>query len=75
MNVIDDNVFGNRLRLARKMAGLSLQDLANALENRVTKQALNRYELGEMRPTTEVLMLISKCLDQRPDYFYIKQQI
>jgi len=35
MDTIDQNLFGNRLRLARKMAGLSLQELADAVENRV----------------------------------------
>jgi len=75
MDTIDQNLFGNRLRLARKMAGLSLQELADAVENRVTKQALNKYELGFMKPTSEVLMLVSKCLNQKPDYFFRKQQV
>ncbi len=75
MDALDENIFGNRLKLGRKMAGFSLQDLADALENRVTKQALNKYELGAMKPNAEVLMLISKCLNQSPDYFFRKQQV
>lgn len=75
MSALDQNVFGNRLKLARKMAGLSLQDLADALENRVSKQALNKYELGAMKPTSEVLMLLSRYLNQKPDYFFRKQQL
>lgn len=75
MDLQDENVFGKRLKLGRKMAGFSLQDMANALDNRVSKQALNKYELGVMKPTSEVLMLISKCLNQSPDYFLRKQQV
>ena len=48
------NNFGNRLKLARKMAGISLQELSDQLGNVVTKQALNRYELGEMNPSSDM---------------------
>lgn len=51
------------------MKGYSLQDLANALDNRVTKQALNKYEKGLMKPDTEILLLLCNALDVRPDYF------
>jgi len=70
-----ENVYGKRLRLARKMAGLSLQELADALENRVTKQSLNKYELGLMTPSGEVLMAISNTLKIKPDYFLKKNQV
>ena len=69
MNTVDQNTFGNRLKLARKMAGMSLQELSDALGNKVTKQALNKYELGEMKPTSEVLLALSKTLKVKPDYF------
>ena len=36
--------FGDRLRLARLRAGLSLVALADKLEERVTPQAINKYE-------------------------------
>jgi len=75
MNSPDQNNFGNRLKLARKMAGFSLQELADALSNKVTKQALNKYELGLMNPTTDVLMALSKSLNIKPDYFLKKQQV
>lgn len=61
--------FGIRLKRARIMAGMSLQDLSNILGNLVTKQALNKYELGIMRPTSTVLIAVSKALDVKPDYF------
>lgn len=69
------NIFGIRLRLARKMAGMSLQDLSDALINKVTKQALSKYEQGDMNPTTEVLLSISKALKLKPDYFLKKNSL
>lgn len=72
MKPLSQNNFGSRLRLARKMVGFSLQELANALDNKVTKQALNKYEMGEMNPSSHVLMLISSCLNVKPDYFFNK---
>lgn len=72
MNSPKENTFGARLILARKMAGMSLQDLANALENKVTKQSLNKYELGLMKPTGELLSLLSKVLSVKPDFFLRK---
>ena len=75
MERIAENIFGNRLKLARKMAGFSLQELADALENKVTKQALNKYEMGLMNPSGNVLMAISGTLKVKPDYFLKKNQV
>ncbi len=61
--------FSERLKSARIMKGYSLQDLTDALEKRVSKQALNKYEQGLMKPESEVLLLICNALDVRPDYF------
>ncbi len=69
------NIFGARLKLARKMAGMSLQDLSEALANKVTKQALSKYEQGEMNPSSNVLLAISKILKLRPDYFIRKRTV
>ena len=41
-------MFGERLQLARKKAGLSLRSLADALGGQVTPQAIGKYERGEM---------------------------
>ena len=66
---IKKNLVGIRLKLARKMAGMSLQDLSNALSNKVTKQSLNKYEQGLMKPSTETLIALSSVLSVKPDYF------
>jgi Zn-dependent peptidase ImmA (M78 family)/DNA-binding XRE family transcriptional regulator len=75
MNLFSDNVFGTRLKLARKMAGMSLQELADALHNKVSKQALSKYELGAMSPSGEVLIELSRALNVKPDYFLKKSQV
>ncbi len=69
------NTFSTRLKLARKMAGFSLQELADALKNKVTKQALHKYENGLMNPSGEVLIAISNTLKVKPDYFLKKNQV
>lgn len=71
----ETNTFGTRLKLARKMAGMSLQDLSDALMNKVTKQALSKYEQGDMNPTSDVLMAIAKALRLKPDYFLKKNSL
>lgn len=55
------------------MAGFSLQDLANALENKVTKQSLSKYEQGLMNPSNEVLIAIASVFNLKPDYFVKKK--
>lgn len=65
-----ENLFGNRLVSARKMAGMSLQDLSDKMKNVVTKQSLNKYEQGKMKPDSEVSILLSNVLGVPVDYFY-----
>lgn len=72
MNLPDKSVFGTRLMLARKMSGFSLQDLADALENKITKQALSKYEMGEMYPSSDILIELSRVLKVKTDYFIRK---
>jgi transcriptional regulator with XRE-family HTH domain len=54
--------FGMRLRAARKMAGMSMEDLAARLGGRVTKQAISKYETGQMMPSPEVLEKLVEVL-------------
>ena len=62
--------FGNRLRSARKMAGLSMEDLVKKAEGIVTKQAISKYENGMMKPSSDVLICLAKALGIKPEYFY-----
>jgi len=65
-----DNLFGKRLASARKMSGMSLQELSVALDNKVTKQSLSKYEVGKMKPNSGLLIELSKVLNVPVDYFF-----
>lgn len=56
-------MIGSRIKLARKKAGLSLRDLAEALDGKVSAQAIGKYERGEMLPSSGILLDLSKALD------------
>lgn len=64
------NNFGQRLLSARKMAGLSLQDLAEKMNIDITKQALSLYEKGQTNPSSKVIISLSNALDLPVDYFF-----
>jgi len=61
-------MFGDRLRLARKRAGLSLRDLAERIGNDVSAQAISKYESGKMFPSSGVLVALGKALDVSLDF-------
>ena len=63
-------IFSSRLRQARTMQALSLRGLAEALQGRVSHNALAKYENGEMMPGTDVLGHLADALKQPPDYFF-----
>ena len=65
-----ENLFANRLSSARKMAGMSLQDLEDKLEKYVTRQTLHKYEQGKMKPDSKALHAIAKVLGVTVDYFF-----
>jgi len=65
-----NSFFAERLKSARMLNGFSLQDLATALENKVSRQALHRYEKGEVNPDSDMINLLSAALKVRPDYFF-----
>jgi Zn-dependent peptidase ImmA (M78 family)/transcriptional regulator with XRE-family HTH domain len=56
--------FGVRLRAARKMAGLSMEELAAKLGGRVTKQAISKYERGRMMPSPDVMEHLVEVLGE-----------
>jgi transcriptional regulator with XRE-family HTH domain len=61
--------FAERLKSARKMNGYSLQDLADNMAVQISKQALNKYESGVMKPDSEILSALCKALNVSSDYF------
>jgi len=69
------NIFAYRLINARKMAGMSLQDLADKLGNVVTRQALNKYEQGKMKPNSDLIIKLANALNVSADYFFAVPEI
>ncbi len=61
-------MFGQRLRLARKKAGLSMQGLADRTSPKVTAQAISKYEAEKMNPSSSVLVGLSKALGVSLDF-------
>jgi len=55
-------MIADRIRLARRKAGFSLRDLAEAMQHRVTAQAIGKYERGEDIPSSGVLTALAKAL-------------
>ena len=55
-------MISDRIKLARRKAGFSLRDLSAAMENRVTAQAIGKYERGEDIPSSGVLSALAKAL-------------
>ena len=60
--------FGQRLKAARLMAGLSLHDLADRIGHRVTRQALFQYEKNGFKPDSHLITRICHALGIRPDF-------
>lgn len=56
-------MIGDRIKLARGKAGLSLRGLSDAMRGKVTAQAIGKYERGEDVPSSGVLMALAKALD------------
>jgi Zn-dependent peptidase ImmA (M78 family)/transcriptional regulator with XRE-family HTH domain len=69
------DIFGKRLAAARKMAGLSLQALADKLDGAVGRQALHKYEQNAALPNSKVLIALSKALNVPVDFFFAEPKV
>ncbi len=68
-------MIGQRLKLARSAAGLSLRALAARIGNRVTAQAIGKYERDESMPSSGVLIALADALGVSVDYLVGDQDI
>ncbi len=59
---------GQRIRVSRRACGLSLRDLESRIGNRVTAQAISKYERDESIPSSGVLIALADALDVPIDY-------
>lgn len=68
-------MIGNRLKLAREAAGLSLRDLEAVINGLVSAQAIGKYERNEMMPGSGVMLALSKALQITPEYLLNTSEI
>ena len=61
-------MIGSRLKLARSAAGLSLRELSARIDNRVTAQAIGKYERDESMPGSGVLIALADALHVSVNY-------
>jgi Zn-dependent peptidase ImmA (M78 family)/transcriptional regulator with XRE-family HTH domain len=64
-----NQLFAERFKSARLMNGYSLQDLSDNLGTEISRQALHKYEKGEVIPDSEMIDYLCDALKVRPDYF------
>jgi len=69
------NEFGVRLHSARKMAGMSMDALSREAGAVVSKQAISKYEKGQINPGSEVLLALAGALDVKVDYFFRSSKV
>ena len=61
-------MIGQRLKIARAASGLSLRELEQKIDNRVTAQAIGKYERNEDMPSSGVLSTLGSALGVSEDY-------
>jgi Zn-dependent peptidase ImmA (M78 family) len=68
-------MISDRIRVARHKAGYSLRDLSKAMNERVSAQAISKYERGEDVPSSGVLSALSRALGVSLAYLMDSQGI
>jgi len=61
-------MIGQRLKVARTAAGLSLRELQEKIGNLVTAQMIGRYERDEAMPGSAILIALADALDVSENY-------
>ena len=62
------NIFGARLKNARIINGMSMDDLCAKMKTLVSKQTISKYESGKMLPNSTNLIALANALNVKPDY-------
>ncbi|WP_251623513.1 helix-turn-helix domain-containing protein [Odoribacter lunatus] len=70
-----EQIFSQRLKNARIMQGFSMDELCEATDNIISKQAISKYEHGKMLPNSIVLIQLANALKVNVDYFFKPFQI
>lgn len=65
-----NEIFATRLKQARVMRGLSMDELVRKTGNVLSKQSVSKYEAGKMMPDSTILIALSNALEMSLDYFF-----
>jgi len=68
-------MIGNRIKQIRLARGFTLEQLSALLGGLVTKQAISKYERGDIKPSNVVLFKIAEVLRVQPSYIWGEPQI
>lgn len=68
-NIMNIQIFSQRLKKARVMQRLTLDGLCALMGNIVSKPAISKYESGKMMPTEKVLEALAQALNVDVTYF------
>ena len=63
-------IFGQRVKRARIMRGLSMEKLSLAMGKAISRMSISKYERGEVYPTSSNLLLLAEALQLPVDYFF-----
>ena len=63
-------IFAQRLKQARILQKMSMDQLVAKIGGLVTKQAISKYESAKMLPNDTVLVALATALDVDADYFF-----
>lgn len=65
-----NEIFSQRLKNARIMKGLSMDELVSLMGNSISKMSISKYEKCQLSPNSSVIISLSKALEQPVDYFF-----
>lgn len=68
-------MIGNKLKVARQAAGLSLRALADAMNGVVSAQAIGKYERNEDMPGSKALIALAKALGVSEEFLLSEDQL
>lgn len=63
-------IFSIRLKQARIMQKLSMEELCKKANNALSKQSISKYEAGKMMPDSKSLIILASALGVNIDYFF-----
>ena len=69
MIMTEIEIFAQRLRQARILKKISMDQLVKLIGGRVSKQAISKYESAKMKPTSSIMIALAMALDVDVEFF------